>query len=196
MGRKSRHETIAPGHPNHLVTRGNDRRRLFSYPHERLTFLRLLATNLGRTECLLHAICLMTNHVHLLAMPPSVEAASKLLRLTLHRDAQIRKGARYGSRKLFEGPLYSAPIRTIAQLAATQMYIESNPLRAGITDDPGDYPWSSYGLFAGERSAERFLAARQVGFDLPLRRVLSFWLRSAGDPRSWTLGAWAVRPGR
>jgi putative transposase len=150
MGRKSRDQTIAPGQPNHLVTRGNNRRRLFSYPHERLTFLRILGKNLERTECQLHSICLMTNHVHLLSTPPSVEAASELMRLTLHRYAQIRNAARSGSGKLFERPFYSEPILTIAQLAGTQMYIESNPLRAGIAEDPADCPWSSYSIFAGD----------------------------------------------
>ncbi len=148
MGRKLRSETIEPGHPCHIVTRGNNRRRLFSYPYERLEFFRILGAALDDTRCRLHVICLMTNHVHLLLTPPSVSAASDLMKVALQRYAQRRNNRRGGDGKLFDQRYFSVAIRDEAQLAATQMYIESNPLRPAIVEDLADFPWSSYPIHA------------------------------------------------
>ena len=149
MGRKLRSETIEPGRPCHLVTRGNNRRRLFSYPYERHEFLRILGAALDDTGCRLHVICLMTNHVHLLLTPPSVTAASDLMKVALQRYAQRRNNRRGGDGKLFDQRYSSTAICDESQLAATQMYIESNPLRPAIVEDAADFPWSSYPIHAG-----------------------------------------------
>jgi putative transposase len=45
---------------------------------------------------------------------------------------------------LFEGRFRSCLIQDRHYLLACQRYIELNPVRAGMVDDPADYPWSSY----------------------------------------------------
>ena len=136
MARKSRHQRILPAQPNHAIARGNNRRTLFSYPRERRTFLRILREQVQKTDCALHAICLMTNHIHLLITPPTVEAMSFCMKITLQRHAQRRNTNRGASGKLFEQRFDSEPVTDTRQLAATQMYIEANPIRAGIARDP------------------------------------------------------------
>jgi hypothetical protein len=43
-------------------------------------------------------------------------------------------------------------------LLAAARYVELNPVRAGMVNRPGDWPWSSYGATAGEIEPPPFLA--------------------------------------
>ena len=45
---------------------------------------------------------------------------------------------------LFEGRFKSSIVQDRHYLLACQRYIELNPVRAGMVDDPADYLWSSY----------------------------------------------------
>ena len=154
MPRTSRPNHLVPNQPNHIVVRANNRRRLFSYPHERITYLRLLSSALRANACVLNAICLVTNHGHLLLTPPSVAAGSQCIKQVNQRYAQARNRRRGGSGKLFEERFYSRPVTSEEQFVLTMMYIEANPHRAGL-HDPDQYPWSSLGIHAGTPAAAR-----------------------------------------
>jgi putative transposase len=149
MARKTREEQLVPGCPNHLILRGNNRRRMFSYPRDYRTFIRLLDFANLKTGCELHALCLMPNHVHQLTTPPTVEAASECVASFAQRYAQIRNANRSGSGKLFEERFRSKPIADDAHLMAATMYIEANPIRAGLVRSAAEYRWSTYALHAG-----------------------------------------------
>ena len=51
----------------HLITRGNNRQRIFQSPDDHLKFLRLLERQKAKQPFYVYAYCLMPNHVHLLA---------------------------------------------------------------------------------------------------------------------------------
>ena len=51
----------------HLITRGNNRQRIFHSPDDHLKFLRLLERQKAKLPFYVYAYCLMPNHVHLLA---------------------------------------------------------------------------------------------------------------------------------
>ena len=51
----------------HLITRGNNRKRIFQSPDDHLKFLRLLERQKAKLPFYVYAYCLMPNHVHLLA---------------------------------------------------------------------------------------------------------------------------------
>lgn len=137
--------------------RGNNRRRLFSYPRERLAYLRVFAKALVRHECKLHGACLMCNHLHALLTPPTVSAASDCMKQTNQRYAQIRNAARRGSGKLFEQSFHSEPIENEHHLSMSVMYIDANPQRAGMRNS-WTYPWSTYAFHAGGPSTNQALA--------------------------------------
>jgi putative transposase len=60
---------VIPDLALHVVQRGHDRRDCFRQEADYLVYLSNLRDLLARTGCLLHAYCLMTNHVHLLLTP-------------------------------------------------------------------------------------------------------------------------------
>jgi putative transposase len=61
-------------------------------------------------------------------------------------DLQGRSGT------LWEGRYRSTLIDTDRYLLACMAYIDLNPVRAGMVPQPQDYPWSSYGYYAGLRA--------------------------------------------
>ena len=65
MARKPRIEI--PGGLYHIITRGNNRRRIFRSHDDYLKFLLSLENQKAKRPFYLYAYCLMPNHVHLLA---------------------------------------------------------------------------------------------------------------------------------
>jgi REP element-mobilizing transposase RayT len=65
MARKPRIEIT--GGLYHVITRGNNRRRIFRSQDDYLKFLAFLESQKAKRPFYLYAYCLMPNHVHLLA---------------------------------------------------------------------------------------------------------------------------------
>ena len=91
-----------------------------------------------------HAWVLMTNHVHLLCTPSCVQGISKMM------QSLGRMYVRYFNRSykrtgtLWEGRFKSCLIQEENYLMQVYRYIELNPVRASMVDDPAEYFWSSY----------------------------------------------------
>src|SRR5581483_10875885 len=120
---------IIPGLPHHLILRGNNRRRLFSYPTEYSRFLWDMWRAQRRAPVAVHAIMLMKNHVHLIVTPPDADTLAGWVRGFAQRYAQLRNARRSGSGKLFEERFTRIPIRSERQLAVTMAYLDLNPVR-------------------------------------------------------------------
>ena len=92
----------------------------------------------------------MTNHVHLIVQPgEAIAGMGQLMKRLAGRQTRFvnRQESRTGT--LWEGRYRSSPIETDAYLLACCRYVELNPVRARMTDDPAAYPWSSYQRHAG-----------------------------------------------
>jgi putative transposase len=89
------------------------------------------------------AYCLMTNHLHLLAVPEADYSLAKGIgRTNLLYTQHVNK--RYGrSGRLWQNRFFSCPIQRDVYLWAAVRYIEQNPVRAGLVKRPWDYQWSS-----------------------------------------------------
>ncbi len=134
----------APGYPQHLVQRGNNRQPVFFTDDDRIAYLRLPSHHASQQHCRIHAYALMDNHVHLLATPDASGGLSRMMQAvsrTYVRRVNDRQG-RTGT--LWEGRFHSTLVDTDRYLLACQGYIELNPVRAGRVVRPGDYRWSSY----------------------------------------------------
>jgi putative transposase len=137
---------VLPGRPHHVILRGNNRRRLFSYPSDYKRFLWDVWRAQRKRPVAIHALTLMKNHVHLVVTPPDSETLARFIHGFAQRYAQLRNARRAASGKLFEQRYISIPILSERQLAVTIAYVELNPIRAGICEDPSKYQWSTYGL--------------------------------------------------
>ena len=147
MARKARIHQVVPELPHHVVLRGNNRRRLFSYNADRLKFCQLLVLATKKTGCLVHHLSLLSNHIHMLVTPPSVEALSHFVRRAAQPYAQSRNRQRGGTGKLFEQRFWSRPVECSEYLAVVSAYIDLNPEQAGV--GPRLLRWSTKGYYEG-----------------------------------------------
>jgi putative transposase len=86
----------------------------------------------------------MTNHVHLLLTPEKADAIPRLLiSLGRHYVQYFNKTYRRTG-TLWDSRYKSSLVQADTYLLASMRYIELNPVRAGIVEDPADYRWSSY----------------------------------------------------
>lgn len=133
-----------PGFPYHIVQRGNNKQDCFRTIEDYEDYLILWRKNAARYGVSVHAYCLMTNHIHVLATPLAPNAISETLKVVGSTYAQ-RMNRRYErTGTLWEGRHRSSLIQTEQYLFTCYLYIELNPVRAGMVEHPGDYPWSSY----------------------------------------------------
>lgn len=135
---------VQPHIPHHIVLRGNNRRRIFSYAPDYRYFLHLLKTAAFQFDCKVHAWCLMANHVHIVVTPDHRETLSRFVKRFAQVYAQQRNRRFGGSGKLFEQRYWSKPSTSDLQLAMTIAYVELNPIRANLVTAPEEYAWSSF----------------------------------------------------
>src|SRR5580658_846194 len=90
---------VLPGTPCHITQRGVDRRETFSSDPDRQTYLGLLQQNLPDSGVRILGWCLMTNHVHLIAVPASEDSLSVLLRRVHFMASMFERRAKAASRR-------------------------------------------------------------------------------------------------
>jgi putative transposase len=140
-----------PGHPHHVIQRGNNRQALFADREDYLSLLEYLAEGAQKYDVAIHAYVLMSNHFHLLATPDHDNSLPSLMQ-ALGRRYVRRFNKRYSrSGTLWEGRYKATIVESERYLIACMAYIELNPVRAGLVSHPADYPWSSYAHQAGIR---------------------------------------------
>ncbi|HUG79597.1 MAG TPA: transposase [Burkholderiales bacterium] len=143
---------VLPGVALHIVQRGNNRADCFGCESDRLVYLAHLRELSARHGCAVHVYCLMTNHVHLLLTPEDTEGCSTLMRDLGQRYVQYFNRRHERSGTLWEGRFRSCLVESARYALACHRYIESNPVRAGLSNHPDAYPWSSFRSNAGVHS--------------------------------------------
>ncbi len=86
----------------------------------------------------------MTNHVHLLLTPQRPDSASLLMKHLGQRYVQYINRTYKRSGTLWEGRFRSCLTQTEDYVLTCYRYIELNPVRADMVNQPQDYRWSSY----------------------------------------------------
>lgn len=163
---------VALGVPHHVTQRGNARRPVFATDTDRLVYLDLLASNCRLHRLSVLGFCLMSNHVHLVAVPQRDGAMGQALRNAHGRYASYLNAREGGSGHLWQGRYYSCALDT-EHLWAALRYIELNPVRAGMVTAADLFPWSSAATHCGGPDS-----------GLPLRVDRAFW-EDAWDAASW-----------
>ncbi len=149
-----RRRDCPPGLPVHVVQRGNNRQTCFASDADLAAFANWLQEGAKRYGVSIHAWVFMTNHVHLLLTPSNSDSISKCMQY-LGRLYVRYFNIRYKrTGTLFEGRFRSCVVQTGTYFLACQRYIELNPMRAGMVNDPADYVWSSYRAHALGRSVK------------------------------------------
>jgi REP element-mobilizing transposase RayT len=143
MARKLRLEF--PGACYHVINRGNYRVDIFKTEGARQAFEACLFEACTRSNWILHAYVLMSNHYHLaLETPePNLVAGMQWLQSTFANRFNKLRGERG---HLFQGRYKALLVEEGEPLAQVCHYIHLNPVRAGLTEVGRlrDYRHSSY----------------------------------------------------
>ena len=169
MARKAR--VVADGVPHHITQRGNNRQDVFLLSEDRRFYLETLRANCKQhrvailgllslqkpTEIIPRTLLgqrflasgtlpyrhrLMTNHVHLVAVPDQADSMARTLRRAHSRYAQWFNRRYHRSGHLWQGRYFSCSLGP-DHLVTALAYVDLNPVRAGMVGWAEDYPWSS-----------------------------------------------------
>ena len=135
---------VLPGHPQHVIVRGNNRDPIFNTDEDYHFYLDKLQDAGRKHQCDIHAYVLMTNHVHLLVTPHTGDGISKMIQMLGRYYVQYFNYTYQRSGTLWEGRYKASLIDSETYALTCYRYIELNPVRANIICHPAEYPWSSY----------------------------------------------------
>ena len=146
----------------HVITRGNQRQKIFRDDEDYGKYLEVLARYKDLYKYRLYAYVLMGNHVHLL-----VETGETPLSKILQGINQSYTG-RFNRRYRTVGHLFQGRYKAIlcdrdSYLLSLVKYIHLNPVRAHLVKTPQEYRWSSHRYYL--RSTDKSI----VDEDLVLR---------------------------
>ena len=145
----------------HVITRGNQRQKIFREPTDYQKYLQLLTIYKNRYHYSLYAYVLMGNHVHLL-LETGETPLSKILQginqtFTMYFNKKYRTVGH-----LFQGRYKAILCDRDNYLLALLKYIHYNPVRAKIAERPDLYPWSSHPTYTGKTNPYGLVDTDQV----------------------------------
>jgi REP element-mobilizing transposase RayT len=171
----------------HVFSRGNAKQQILLDDQDHRSFLRLLSRTAERVEWGIWAYCLMPNHYHLL-----LQTHRPTLSRGMH-DLNAAYSVRFNRRHRRVGHVFQGRFRSIvvdrqAYLVELTRYLVLNPVRAGLTGHPGDWPWSSYRATTGRARPLKGLYTRSilrhfaVDDEAARRQFEAFVMRGIGLP--------------
>jgi putative transposase len=134
--------------PHHVTQRGNARQVILATDAQRLTYLELLREYSQLYALSLLGYCLMSNHVHLIAIPQTLYALSQSLKQAHGRYAAYWNAQQSSTGHVWQGRFYSCPLDE-SHLWTALRYVELNPVRAGMAAKPEQWRWSSAATHCG-----------------------------------------------
>ena len=148
MPRKPRF--FLPDIPIHAIVRGNDKKNIFKDDSDKSAYLEIVKEASMDLQVFIHAYVLMDNHVHWLISSSFPENLSKFMQFLGRKYVPYFNHKYSKTGTLWEGRFKSSLINTDNYLLRCYQYIELNPVRAGMVNNPEEYVWSSYGANALE----------------------------------------------
>ena len=130
----------------HIITRGNNKQKIFNEEIDYNVYLNLVNNTLQyykeeNYEVL--SYCLMPNHVHLL-IKTDTKAISFFMR-RLNSMYAIYFNNKYNNvGHLFQDKFYDNLITNDIEMLVVSRYIHLNPVKAKMVEAPEEYKWSSY----------------------------------------------------
>ena len=135
---------VIPNYPHHITQRGNRRQKTFFSADDYQIYIELLAEAKHDAGVSIWAYCLMPNHVHLIAVPDQEDGLARLFRHS-HRRYTRHINFREGWRGHLWQERFHSFVMDQNHLLAAVRYVELNPVRARLCNNPQDWPWSSAG---------------------------------------------------
>jgi putative transposase len=138
-----------PGAIYHVTSRGDRREPIFVDDVDRESLLAVLAAGMARFDAQVLAYCLMGNHYHFVLHTRQANLSALMRHVNgVYTQAFNRRHAKVGH--LLQGRFKAILVDRDAYLLEVCRYVELNPVRAGMVDEPAQWHWSSYRAHVGQ----------------------------------------------
>jgi putative transposase len=121
---------------------------VFHSDQDRLVYLSFLSEEGERFGLDILSWCLMTNHVHFIAVPHRETSLARGFGEAHRRYTRLKNFSQGVRGYLFQGRFNSCVLDQQHLLAAAR-YVAWNPVVAGMAKTPWEYPWSSTRFLCG-----------------------------------------------
>lgn len=185
MARKPR--LFIPGATYHVYCRVARGEYVFDEPNEAAEFVKIARQVRDLDGWKILGWCLMANHYHLVAATGTVPLWRSMARL------QRRVARGFNRRRGYLGRLWQSRYRARVidsndDFRHVISYVHLNPVAAGITYDPSDYPHSGHNEILGRREpclvdVPAVLAGFDDGFTIEARERYLVWVRAVAEAR-------------
>ncbi len=159
MARISR--IVVPGYPHHITQRGVRSMDVFHTDEDRRQYVQFLSEEAARFGVDILAWCLMTNHVHFIAIPDDEISLARGFGEGHRRYTRMKNFTQGVRGYLFQGRFGSCVLDEQHLLAAAR-YVLMNPVRSGMVKEPYEYTWSSARFHAGLIEYDPFVRDRTL----------------------------------
>jgi len=113
----------------------------FNQPSLAKSLVQILKAAASHRRFLLHAWCVMPDHLHILCEGAN-EASAVCMFVNRCKVASAGRFQRELGRDIWQRSFYDHVLRPRESLDPFAWYIWMNPVRKGLCQDPHDYPWS------------------------------------------------------
>jgi putative transposase len=131
-----------------VTQRGNNQEQVFFDVEDLRTYLDILAKQSRKYEFEVQAYCLMRNHVHVVGIPREDDSLSKAIGRTNYVYTQYVNKRYERSGHLWQSRFFSCPMDQKHTVTA-MLYVEQNPVRAGIVRKATQFKFSSARIHCG-----------------------------------------------
>ena len=145
----------------HVITRGNQKQKIFKEAVDYEKFLQIVASYKPRHHFRLYAYVLMSNHLHLLIETQDVPLSKSLQGINQSYTMYFNRKYRTVGH-LFQGRYKAILCDQERYLLALLKYIHFNPVRAKIVEKAPDYRWSSEQAYRKRSSGEGLVDTETV----------------------------------
>lgn len=134
---------------------------VFDSDEDRWAYLGFLSEEANRFGLDILAWCLMTNHVHFVAVPQTETSLARGFGEAHRRYTRMKNFAQKVRGYLFQGRFSSSVLDENHLLAAVR-YVELNPVQAGMVAHAWEYPWSSASFHTGKTETDPLIKDRTL----------------------------------
>jgi len=173
MPRKRREQSATGVY--HWIVRGMNKKDLFHDTQDFDCFKKLLIEYKTTYQISFFHFCFMTNHVHVLLKAMDLEYLAGFSHYVQRRYAYYYCGRYKWTGSVFQRGYRSFVIDRDEYMLECGRYIERNPVKAKLVENPGDYKYTSYRYYAAgdiDAMLTESPAYTALSSDVNLRRMI------------------------
>ena len=137
---------LVQGARYHVTARTNRKELLLDSDKIKELFIDVVSRAKKKYGFRLESICVMGNHVHLIIQPQASGNLSSILQWILSVFAMAWNRIHQQTGHVWGQRFFSKVISGLAEFLHTFLYLDANPVSAGLVDQPEDWKFGGFGL--------------------------------------------------